>query len=79
SRTEKGGSSTAPVQPNLTPEATTNDSPQLPSPMRHQNLEQRTEELSAPELERLAALVARRLERVRGAPPQYRATNDDAV
>ncbi|QRV72223.1 Fungal specific transcription factor domain [Ceratobasidium sp. AG-Ba] len=43
---------------------------------RDQNLELRAEELSAPELERLAALVARRLERVRGAPPQYQPTED---
>ncbi|KAG8747580.1 hypothetical protein FRC12_014037, partial [Ceratobasidium sp. 428] len=48
-----------------------------PQPLtRSQNLEQRTEELSAPELERLAALVARRLERFRGAPPQYQATDN---
>ncbi|KAJ1308176.1 hypothetical protein OPQ81_003891 [Rhizoctonia solani] len=42
-------------------------------------LEQRAEQLSAPELERLAALVARRLERVRGAPPQYQATEGIGV
>lgn len=43
------------------------------------SLEQRAEQLSGPELERLAALVARRLERVRGAPPQYQATEGVGV
>lgn len=38
------------------------------------SLEQRAEQLSRSELERLAALVERRLDRVRGAPPQYQAT-----
>ncbi|QRV87146.1 hypothetical protein RhiJN_15164 [Ceratobasidium sp. AG-Ba] len=61
--------------------ATTETSePSQPQPSqpatRDQHLEQRAEELSAPELERLAALVARRLERVRGAPPQYQPTED---
>ncbi|KEP50830.1 hypothetical protein V565_072560 [Rhizoctonia solani 123E] len=45
----------------------------------HRTLEQRAEQLSPPELERLAALVARRLERVRGAPPQYQATEGIGV
>ncbi|KAG9120586.1 hypothetical protein FRC07_003866 [Ceratobasidium sp. 392] len=56
--------------------APASDSSQPRSPVGIQNLEQRAEELSAPELERLAVLVARRLERVRGAPPQYQATDD---
>lgn len=52
--------------------------PQRP-PNEPQTLEQRAEQLSAPELERLAALVARRLDRVRGAPPQYQATEGVGV
>ncbi|CAE7050211.1 unnamed protein product [Rhizoctonia solani] len=55
----------------------------LPTPtipeQDQRTLEQRAEQLSAPELERLAALVARRLERVRGAPPQYQATEGIGV
>lgn len=56
------------------------DPPQPPQqPAEPQSLEQRAEQLSPPELERLAALVARRLERVRGAPPQYQATEGVGV
>ncbi|KAL5637284.1 hypothetical protein ACGC1H_001057 [Rhizoctonia solani] len=55
----------------------------LPTPRTeeqdHRTLEQRAEQLSPPELERLAVLVARRLERVRGAPPQYQATEGIGV
>ncbi|CAE6438055.1 unnamed protein product [Rhizoctonia solani] len=58
-----------------TPEATEQVPPTPTAQVQDQrSLEQRAEQLSAPELERLAALVARRLERVRGAPPQYQAT-----
>lgn len=57
-----------------------NDPPQpTRRPVEPQSLEQRAEQLSPPELERLAALVARRLERVRGAPPQYQATESVGV
>ncbi|KAF8598619.1 hypothetical protein BDV93DRAFT_561125 [Ceratobasidium sp. AG-I] len=62
------------------PRTVLEDPPQPPQrPAEPQSLEQRAEQLSAPELERLAALVARRLERVRGAPPQYQATEGVGV
>ncbi|CAE6502749.1 unnamed protein product [Rhizoctonia solani] len=60
------------------PEAT-EQAPPTPTTQDQRTLEQRAEQLSAPELERLAALVARRLERVRGAPPQYQATEGIGV
>jgi hypothetical protein len=63
-----------------TPEATEQETPTPTAQVQDQRtLEQRAEQLSAPELERLAALVARRLERVRGAPPQYQATEGVGV
>ncbi|KAF8681233.1 hypothetical protein RHS04_03716 [Rhizoctonia solani] len=62
------------------PEATEQAPPTPTTQAQDQRtLEQRAEQLSPPELERLAALVARRLERVRGAPPQYQATEGIGV
>ncbi|KAF8760238.1 hypothetical protein RHS01_02237 [Rhizoctonia solani] len=60
---------------------TTEQAPPTPTTQAQdqRTLEQRAEQLSPPELERLAALVARRLERVRGAPPQYQATEGIGV
>ncbi|KAG8751478.1 hypothetical protein FRC11_009342 [Ceratobasidium sp. 423] len=74
--TIKNRESAVPPLPEATEQA-------LPTPTTQdqdqRTLEQRAEQLSAPELERLAALVARRLERVRGAPPQYQATEGIGV
>lgn len=73
--TTKDQQSTVPTLPtsNTTP---VSSSPLAPatSNRAHTELEQRAEQLSGHELEQLAALVERRLDRVRGAPPQYQAT-----
>ncbi|KAB5590144.1 hypothetical protein CTheo_6409 [Ceratobasidium theobromae] len=66
----------APTGPSTGPASTIPLLPTLDAPpaRTRTQVEQRAEQLSSAELERLAALVERRLDRVRGAPPEYQAT-----